>query len=121
MANLHLRDALTLMGEKDQTGKPLPFSLVCYTHNRKTKEGGRRVEIPQATWLTEDALANPRTYTQRQESRKARSGGKLPAGSKGRPGDHWRNATRNLLLPNGDIHKCIIWLITEFNGQRVVY
>ncbi len=117
-ATVHLRDMLTLMGQQGPNGEPLPFSLVCYTHNRKTKAGGRRVEIPEARWLTEAALPNPRTYTQRQASKKAKA--ESPR-SRHRPGDHWRNATRNLLLPDGSVHKCIIWLVTEFNGMRVVY
>ncbi len=115
---IHFRDMLTLMDQQDAEGRPVPFSLTHYTHNRKTLEGGRRVELPQALHLTEAALPNPRTYTQRQASKAAQA--QNPR-SRHRPGDHWRNATRNLLLPDGTIHKCIIWLITEFNGMRVIH
>lgn len=31
-----------------------------------------------------------------------------------------KNATRNLLLPNGQVRKIHIYLITRFNGQEVI-
>ena len=115
---IHLRDALTLMGEKNpSTGQPLPFRYVGYTHNRKTGAGGERVEIPEAVLLTEAARANPRSIRRRQEARDAKA---VNPSSKHRPGAHFRSATRDLLLPNGDKHRVIIWLMTEFNGMRVV-
>lgn len=114
---IHLHDALRLMHQADpKTGKAVPCSYVRYTHNRKTGEGGRRVEVHDAVPVKEATLANPRSYTQRRASRAAKA---VDPHARHRPGDHWKNATRNMMLPNGDIDKMIIWLLVEFNGMKV--
>lgn len=115
---IHLRDALRIMDVKDpSTGQPVPFRYVGYTHNRKTGKGGERVEIPEAVLLTEAARANPRSMRRRAEEKEQRANA---LGVKHRPGAHFRNSTRDLLLPTGDKHRIIIWLMTEINGMRVI-
>lgn len=114
---IHLRDALRMMGQKTPDGTPVPFSYVGYTFNRKTLRGGERVEIPEAVLLTEEALPNPRSMRRRESDRAAKA---TDPTARHRPGAHFRNATRNLLLPTGDKHKVIVWLMTEFNGARVI-
>lgn len=113
-----LLDVLKIIGHVDpMTQAPKPCSYVRYTHNRRTGDGGRRVEVANAVWLTENAQANPREYNERQASRAAKA---LDPNARHKPGEHWRNATRNFLLPDGSKDKMIIWLLTEFNGMRVV-
>ena len=114
---IHFRDAMRIIEQKDASGQPVPFTLKRFTYNRKTRQGGELLTVHQAVLLTEAALPNPRPYVERQASRKAT--GKDPS-ARHRPGDHWKNATRNFLLPDGSMDKCIIWLIVEVNGQRVV-
>lgn len=114
---IHLRDALRLMGEKDPEGQPVPFRYAGYTHTRKTGRGGELVEIPECVLLTEAAQANPRSMRRRAEAREHRA---TALGVKHRPGAHFRNSTRDLLLPTGDKHRIIIWLMTMFNDMRVV-
>lgn len=117
ISTIHLRDALRIMEEKDPEGQPIHFSYKGYTHNRKTSRGGEEVEIPEAVLLTEAALANPRSMRQRIQDKAVRASA---LGVKHRPGAHYRNSTRDLLLPTGDKHRIIIWLMTEINGMRVV-
>lgn len=118
MKTIHLRDALRLMSEIGPNDQPVPFRYAGYTYNRKTGNGGERIEIPEAVHLTEAARANPRTMRRRQEDRAAKA--KDP-GAKHRPGAHFRSATRDLLLPTGEKHRVIVWLMTEFNGMRVIH
>lgn len=98
-------------------GEPRPFRYAGYTYNRKTSAGGERIEIPEAVLLTEAALANPRSMRSREQDRNAKA---VNPSAKHRPGAHFRSATRDLLLPTGDKHRVIVWLMTEFNGMRVI-
>lgn len=115
---IHLRDALRLMGEKHPaTGEPVPFRYRGFTYNRKSKAGGEVVELPEAVLLTEEARPNPRGMRVRQEARLAKAASST---ARHRPGSHFRNATRDLLLPTGDKHRIIVYLMTHFNGMRVI-
>lgn len=114
---IHFRDMLRMMGERDPAGTPVRFNLRGFTYNRKTKEGGRTSAYHDATLLVEDALPNPRDIDKRAAERKARAEATT---AKHRPGDHFRNATRDLLTPDQEKHRVIIWTITHFNGMRVV-
>lgn len=118
MKTIHLRDALRLMGEIGPNEQPAPFRYAGFTHNRKTGNGGERIEIPEAVLLTEAALANPRSMRVREQSRAAKA---TNPSAKHRPGAHFRSATRDLLLPTGEKHRVIVWLMTEFNGMRVIH
>lgn len=106
-----------MMGDKTPEGQPIPFRYAGYTFNRKTGQGGERVEIPECVLLTEAALPNPRTMRRRASEREAKA---TAATAKHRPGAHFRHATRDLLLPTGDKHRAIMWLMTEFNDMRVI-
>lgn len=114
---IHFRDMLRLMEQKDAEGRPVPFNLKRFTFNRKTRMGGELLHVHQAVLHTEASQANPRPYVERQASRAAAA--KNPS-ARHKPGEHWKNATRNLQMPDGSIDKCIIWLIVEINGLRVV-
>lgn len=115
--SIHLRDVLALLYEKDPlTGALRPCSFKHYTFNRRSKEGGKLCSVPEAVALTEQAQANPKAYRERRESRRALL---VDPHARHRPGDHWRNATRDFKLPTGEVHRVIIWLIVEFNGMTV--
>lgn len=108
---VHLRDALKLMGERLPNGTMRPFSLQAYTYNRKSREGGRKLELTDAVLLTKDALPSPVPFRAR----------KRKALDKRRHPDHFATSTRNLRMPAGDVVKVNIWLITHFNGEPVHY
>jgi len=112
------RDALKLIAMKNPTtGAPMVFSYRRYTHNRKIGVGGTLIEVPQAVLLTEDALPNPDSIERRRARRAKRTS---DAAERRKPGNHFKRATRNFLLPDGSIDKCIIWLLTHINGMRIV-
>jgi hypothetical protein len=111
---IHLRDALRLLGERDPiTGEMKEVSYVRYTHNRRTKRGGKRVRVTRAKLLTEDTRPNPRTMRARAEAKANRD-------DRRREVTHFKLGTRDFVLPDGSIDRAIICLITEVNGMRVM-
>ena len=107
---IRLIDALNLMDEVDREENPIPFSLKYITYNRKKKSGGEIIEIDKAVKCV------------------AMRGGKIVYDTRKKEKDisknpnHFKNSTRNLNIVGTDqIRKCNIRLITEFNGQKVIW
>lgn len=86
-----------------------PFSLMAITCNKKLKTGGEELFIKQA-WKH-----NPLKASERQAIAKAQ-----PESSLRKNPNHFKNSTRNLRLPNGDIREVHIRLIRQFNGKTVL-
>lgn len=117
LRTMHLRDALRAMEQLGPTNQPIPARIGHFTHNRKSGRGGDYIEIPEAVLLTEAAQANPRSMRARAADKERKA---TASGVKHRPGAHFRNSTRDLLLPTGDKHRFIIYTLVMFNGYRVV-
>jgi hypothetical protein len=98
---ISIKDALKKMELRDHRGNAIPFSLQFTTCDENRLTGG---EIITAEGVI---LA-------RHKKRVSRSNQSSPA----KAANEWDNGTRNLLFPNGEIRKCHIWLITQFNGQE---
>jgi len=107
MQPIPLKRVLSLMEHTDHKGKPVPFDLVTYTADRHRRTGGERLELKGATL----------TWHNKKLPRQARELRKHP----GKSPSHWKNATRNILLPNGQIRKVHIRLIVRFDGKVVIY
>ena len=106
---IKLLDALNLMDAIDKEDKPIPFSITYVTYNRKNKTGGEVVSIEQAVKCITMRKGKVVYDTRKMSSAK-------------RPPNHYRNSTRNLLIVGTDqIRKLNIRLITEFNGQKVIW
>lgn len=98
---IKLIDALNLMDAVDTSDQPIPFSI------RYMTVDGEEVYIEKGIKCI------------------GKKGGQVtfakPIRSKKKP-NHFKNATRNIYIPqSGQIRKCKIRLITQFNGQKVVY
>lgn len=94
---IRLQDALDIMKNGE------PFSISFVTANKSKKTGGEILEL-------ENVKLNK---FQKQVVKNIES---IP-----KPANETANEIRNFLLPNGQIRKCHIRLITKFNGQPVVY
>lgn len=94
---LRLQDALDLM-KKDE-----PFDVTYVSANKTKKTGGEFIE-----------LKGVRLNKFQKEPRETKTAITKPA-------NETQNEIRNFLLPNGQIRKAHIRLITTFNGQPVVY
>lgn len=105
MAIIRLRDALREM----DTGRV--FSIRFYTGDVSRHTGGKRIDIERAT--LNDLTDTPHTGGESQP-KSAYASVKAPR--------HTKNRTRNIrILPSGEVRKLHISLITQFNGQMVVY
>lgn len=87
----------------------LPFSIVYYSYDKRRGKAGERIELKGASCAVRRAKSE-------SEGESAPSTG---SGSATRNPNHWQNATRNVVLPNGETRKLHIRLITRFNNQKV--
>lgn len=100
---IKLIDVLNQMDDLDVTGQPIPFSIKFIT-----KEG-EEIFIEQGVKCVgkkegKVIFDKPRIAKQNKKP------------------DHFKNATRNIYIPvSGQIRKCKIRLITEFNSIKVTY
>jgi hypothetical protein len=110
---IRLSEVLELMDQVDSSGINASFDIKFVTFNKKFETGGEIIEVKGGRkCLTE-----------------AKKDGKIIFGieSKGanilqsKKPDHYIQATRNILLPNGEIRKIHIRLIIEFNGKKVCF
>jgi hypothetical protein len=99
---IKLIDVLNQMDDMDVTGQPIPFSIKFITKD------GEEVFLEQAVKCV------------------GKVGGKVvfdkPRIKSTKKPNHFKNATRNIYIPvSGQVRKCKIRLITEFNGIKVTY
>ena len=97
METIKLNDALKEMNSGE------PFDLRCVTMDESRKTGGDFLEITGGRILKKDIKSKKNTTHNSSIKRQ----------------NHYKNATRNILLENGEFKKIHIWLITNFNGQQV--
>lgn len=102
MERIFLRGALNEM----DSGKP--FSIVFYTADRNKETGGERIELENCTTtFINSTKSTPATDPAKNDTLRAPH--------------HFRHATRNLVLPNKQMRKVHIYLITQLNGKKVIY
>ena len=111
---IRLGQALDLMDQVDEHGKPVPFQIKFVTANRKLGKGGDIVELPVARKCI--GKRQGKVIFDKREKMIGSSHDKISKNPR-----HWVNSTRNLLLPNGQIRKVHIRLIIEFNNLKVCY
>ena len=102
-----LENVLKAMERRNDRGEPVAFSITFVQADRHRRTGGKVV-----TYHFARLAKNAKQATAAQKT--------------GTPGakrlqKHWQNATRNLLLQNGEIRKIHIRLIVKFNDQPVIW
>lgn len=85
-----------------------PFSVEFVTCDVKRKKGGELIAV-------DGAVLRRTTIDRAKESQPVSNA------TTSRSANEYSNATRNLLLANGQTRKIHIRLITKFNGQTVTY
>jgi len=95
------------MRRKDHKGRFVPFSVKMVRCDRTSKSGGEWLELNDVT-------------LPKQEVKKISK--QLPASgaTENKNPNHRHNGTINFMLPNGQIRKGHIRLITRFNGMKVI-
>ena len=106
-----LNQVLKDMCKVDHKGRPVPFSIQFCTASKKRRTGGELIDLPQAvlSWNQKKGASKSEPLPE----------GKTAIESAKKP-NHYRNRTRNLVLPNGEMRKVHISLITRFNGHEVI-
>ncbi len=89
------------MRKTDSNGNPIPFDLSFVTCDLQRGTGGKLKTVKRA----------------RLDTRKKESTGN---GNGKATQNHYQNATRNILAPNGDHVKVHIYLTTRINGKSIV-
>jgi hypothetical protein len=105
------KEVIWEMDKTDGNGRPLPFSLTFITADRIRNTGGDIIFIPEAQkcvgkkngqvlFPTPVNVNSPNSITKDPH--------------------HRENETRNIYLPNGQVRKVHVRLITKFNGKTVI-
>jgi len=94
-----LKDALKIFSEKESSGMYKPFLLVYRTYNKTTKKGGKLKTEISAKYLPN---AKEETVTVKNPN-------------------HYKNRTRNIELPSGEIRTINIDFIISINNKKVIY
>jgi len=111
---IRLSDVLNLMDQIGDDGKPISFQMKFVKADRTRGTGGEIIEIPSGRKvISKDKKGNP-VFDLRPKT-------KASDPSVKKDPRHWVNATRNILLENGEIRKVHIRLIIQFNQQKVCY
>jgi len=110
---IRLWDVLEIMDSVDAEGRPARFQVKYVTADRRTKEGGEIIEMNDARRCSIRTKKGEEVFPQQKNFPVIEKTAKDPR--------HWDNATRNILLLNGQKRKLHIRLIIEFNHKRVCY
>jgi hypothetical protein len=108
---IRLSEVLDHMDMLDGDGNPVAFDIKFVTADEKRNTGGQIISL-QGVKKCVGKRDGKVIYDTRPKN-------ELNVVTKNP--HHWEHATRNLILPNGQIRKCHIRLIIEFNGKKVCY
>ncbi len=100
---IHYSDMIQQLGHVDEHGQQRAFDISFYTND------GELVSL-QSCKVTVGKRKGKIVMDERPRLKEAKR--KNPA--------HFKNLTRNLVLPNQELRKVHIRLITQFNGQKVI-
>ena len=107
---IRLSDVLHQMEQLDAENNPVAFDVKFVTHDKKRDIGGEIISVDGARKCV------------------GKRNGKVVFDVRAKKDDkpvkdphHFLNATRNIVLKNGQIRKLHIRLIIEFNGKKVCY
>ncbi len=104
-----LLQAIALMHETKE-GLPIRFDVTYVTYSRHRDDGGDIVQLQDVCISNTDGKSDEKPKVQSKY-----------AAVIGRKPKHFKNKTLNFRLANGQIRKCRIRNIIEFNNQPVVY
>jgi hypothetical protein len=102
---------ITLKEALDYLDGGKPFNIMFITANKDTGEGGEECNLTNCRKLMHKTTTM-KVAEKQQESKLAGKVHKNPR--------HYPNSTRNLVLENGEIRKCHIRLIRQFNGKTIL-
>lgn len=99
-----MSEALKIFNLRDANMMFVPFDIKYRTFNEQTKQGGKLKEYNDVKYLPEAKV---------KEEVSSEIHAKTP--------NHYKNRTRNIELPNGEIKKIRIDFIISINNTKVIY
>lgn len=99
-----LPEALKIFNLRDANGMFVPFDIEYRTFNEQTKQGGKLIAYNSVKYLPE---------AKSKEESVVDLSVKTPK--------HYKNRTRNIELPNGELKKIRIDFIISINNTKVIY
>ena len=99
-----LTEALKIFNLRDANGMFLPFDIEYRTFNEQTKQGGKLKQYFGVKHLPS-----------------AKKSEEVPTDLNTKTPNHYKNRTRNIELPNGEIKKIRIDFIVSINNTKVIY
>jgi hypothetical protein len=110
---IRLWDVVKAMETMDEQDKPAKFQIKYVSANRIQGTGGEIIELKDACKCSGKTKEGKLIFSVKKSISSNDHPSKDP--------QHWTHATRNILLPNGQIRKAHTRLIIEFNNQQVCY
>ncbi|MFW0737586.1 hypothetical protein [Flavobacterium sp. T12S277] len=109
---IFLRQVLEEIKKTDSVGRAVPFEIEFRTYNKNNKMGGVLKKYSGAKLLIGVKMKGKPFVDINHFYRTVRTR-KNP--------NHFKNRTRNIELPSGQIKKLNFLYITKFNGLQVIY
>lgn len=110
---IFLRDVQKVMDLKYPNGKPVPFDLEVFTFSRTNKTGGDLKTYTQVTKPTPEEI--------KKSGFNNRSIENLLNDFKTKNPHHFKNKTRCIKLPTGEIRKISFICIKSINNLEMIY
>ncbi len=112
IGTITLNEAFDIFNRRDSKGMFVPFDISFRTFSETTKKGGQLIVYEGVKWLPSAKEDNDKEITIHNvlDPVKAR-----------RDPNHFKNRTRNVELPNGNIRKVNIDFIILVNNYKVIY
>jgi hypothetical protein len=104
-----LNEVLNQMEQVNRRGFAMPFHIEVVSYNKETGEAGNVKVYENAVLCTSGARISIKKKVSATPQKKKISQ------------NHFINSTRNVELPSGEVKKIHIWLIRQFNGEKVVW
>ena len=98
------------MNATDPEGNPVRFDIEVREFSKQNRTGGKYKVYSEACLLRAEKRKGPKG-----------KGLFLPENKERKNPGHFKNRSRNLELPSGDIKKINILFIIRFNGKNVIY
>jgi hypothetical protein len=112
---IQLKEALRLMEQLDEHGKPCRFDLVVWEFSEKRGTGGEEITYKNVSLNDVKPSAESKV--------KAEFRRRKPIYDEGKPKNphHFENQTRNIRLANYQVRKIHIRFIKSFNQFQIIY
>lgn len=110
---IFLKDVQAIFDKKFQDGKPVPFDLVVFKYSRTNKTGGDLRIYNGVVKPTKEQIKRSGFNKKTIESILNEKPSRNP--------NHFKNKTRCIMLPTGEIRKISLICIKSINNLEMIY